>query len=140
MSKPKPELYKGTNKIVRCGFYEGLRYYIKDGVICPCAYICLPDTSPHIGKPYDDIGVDCHGGLTYSGNLYDHKGDKIENFVIGWDYGHFGDFIGADNTPNDIVQSINLFQEVRKWTIDEIEKEIQEVIHNYKNYLTNLEN
>jgi hypothetical protein len=136
MSKPKPELYKGTNKIVKCGIYENLRYYIKDGKVCPLAYIALPYSSPHIDKPYDDIDVDCHGGLTYSGELYDHKGNKVENFVIGWDYGHYGDFIGTEAIPADIIQTMNLLQEVHKWTIEEIEDEIKGVINKYKNYLT----
>lgn len=135
MLKPKPELYKGTNKIVRCGFYEGLRYYIKDGVICPCAYICLPDNLYKEGIGFGIIYNTCHGGLTYSGELYDHKMNKLENNVVGWDYGHIGDFIGSEVLSND-TYSINQLQQVRKWTINEIEKEIQEVINKYKNYLT----
>lgn len=114
------DLYYGNNKIVKVGIENGFRYYIKDNPFCPCAYIAIPDNHKLYGKRYSEIDcVECHGGLTYSGELYDFNRDKlVEQYVIGWDYGHWGDFTG-----NNLVHFGG-----KKWTIEEIESEIKDVI------------
>lgn len=49
-----------------------------------CGYVHLTPDSDFYGYEYDDIPVDCHGGLTYGS---DHDGE----WVIGFDCGHFVD-------------------------------------------------
>jgi hypothetical protein len=50
-----------------------------------CGYITLTKDSSLYGVDYDDINIRAHGGITY--NAY----DKDENWVIGFDCGHYGD-------------------------------------------------
>lgn len=50
-----------------------------------CGYITLTKDSSLYGVDYDDINISVHGGITY--NAY----DKDENWVIGFDCGHYGD-------------------------------------------------
>lgn len=49
-----------------------------------CGYIHLTPDSDFYGYEYDDIPVDCHGGLTY-GSEHDTE------WVIGFDCGHLND-------------------------------------------------
>ena len=46
-----------------------------------CGYIYLPESHPDYGKTYDEIGIDVHGGLTFS-----------ESGKFGFDCAHAGDF------------------------------------------------
>lgn len=120
------ELYKGTGKIVESGVYNGYRYYIRDGLCSPCAYIGIPFGHKLFQKDYDKIKIDCHCGLTFSGELRNNDNKAMEEFAIGWDYGHLGDKIVtpfADKAPE-------LLLDGHKWTIEEIEQEIKEVINN----------
>jgi hypothetical protein len=50
-----------------------------------CGYITLTKDNSLYGVDYDDINISAHGGLTYQGY------DQNENWVIGFDCGHYGD-------------------------------------------------
>ena len=54
-----------------------------------CGYVSVTDKE----KPYDDYDIDCHGGLTFDGELPDYYKPKA-NYYIGFDCGHCRD--GAD--------------------------------------------
>ena len=56
-------------------------------------YVGLPKENRYYKKKYDDIPVDCHCGLTYSGGRLFGQSDK-DTWWIGFDCGHFCD--GAD--------------------------------------------
>ena len=49
-----------------------------------CGYVVLTQDNDFFGKNYDDIPVDCHGGLTYAT-------DSDQDWVIGFDCAHYGD-------------------------------------------------
>ena len=49
-----------------------------------CGYVILTTDNDYFGMDYDDIPVDCHGGLTYAS-------DEGPNWVIGFDCAHYGD-------------------------------------------------
>lgn len=102
---------------VAAGTSYGFDYYVvNQGGSHPCAYVVLPKGHIFNGVDYDDIPVECHGGLTYGSD--ELKGVKLEDgeHVIGWDYAHFGDFIaGMDIRGSD--GSI-------KWTTSEIVDEV----------------
>lgn len=100
-----PELIKTEN-------YKNFNYYIYSLGTHPCAYVDVGSTSlDHIN--YDDINIQCHGGLTYSSNIL-HDLD-FESWFIGWDYAHFGDYLGSSFDG-------------KKWTVKEIEEECKDVI------------
>lgn len=49
-----------------------------------CGYINLNKDNSLYGSDYDSINIDTHGGITYLG--YNN-----EEFIIGFDCGHYGD-------------------------------------------------
>ena len=56
-----------------------------------CGYVRIPEAHPWYLKSYselDAVGVDAHGGLTFSGRLMDAGG-----YWIGFDCAHSGDLI-----------------------------------------------
>ena len=86
-----------------------------------CGYVKLDETHPYHGKGYQDMNIDCHGGITYAerSEWVDHPEEN--KFWIGFDCGHSGDFIPSSemfkkrhNKPswiekmNEIFDSSNL--------------------------------
>lgn len=63
-----------------------------------CGYVGVPSTHPAHGKNYDDVDVQCHGGLTYSaacdGERICHMpqpGEPDDLWWFGFDCWHFRD-------------------------------------------------
>jgi len=54
----------------------------------PLGYVGLPKEHPDHGKFYDDIDVDVHGGLTFSG-YWEKEHDGL--WYVGFDCGHADD-------------------------------------------------
>ena len=83
------------------------------------AYIKLSENSPFRNKHYNEIPLGVHGDLTFSGNNATVlKGIAIrEDWWIGWDYGHFGDYIHGDSKSSSKV-----------WTLEEVEAEVHKAI------------
>ena len=75
-------------------FYEGFNCYI---LMQPhghrCGYVELPKTNKYFGKGYDDIPVECHGGLTYAEDSLCFDGMILngQRWFIGFDCAHFND-------------------------------------------------
>lgn len=51
-------------------------------------YVRIPKAHKFYGKGYDDIPIECHGGLTFAGDL-----EKNGDFYIGFDTAHYMDFM-----------------------------------------------
>lgn len=51
-----------------------------------CGYVKIPENNKYFNKHYDEIDIDCHGGLTYS-NYQDN------NYYIGFDCAHSFDYL-----------------------------------------------
>ena len=64
-----------------------------------CGYVGVKPGHPMHGKPYGDLNLDAHGGLTYSDGCHGcicHEsagGDKL--WWLGFDCGHGGDLVPA---------------------------------------------
>lgn len=60
-----------------------------------CGYVGLPKTHPFYGKPYEEIEVDVHGGLTYAAycsHYICHKTEEEDDlFWLGFDCAHCND-------------------------------------------------
>ena len=106
----------------------------------PCAYIHLPksyhldsildpwwkreasyeDYLACLPPLYDGISLPVHGGLTYDGRSH----SKRHGVVLGWDYGHCGDWSGRleGTYPTAVGTSY------KKWTVLEILSEIQDAV------------
>lgn len=64
-----------------------------------CGYVVLPPDHPMVGKDYDDIPVDVHGGLTYADDHVPRQ-ERVQGWVVGFDCAHLGDHVpGLSNYP-----------------------------------------
>ncbi|MCM1316396.1 MAG: hypothetical protein NC244_13615 [Alistipes senegalensis] len=82
--------------------------------------MCLCET--YYGLKYDDIPVECHGGLTYS-KSYVNGLFTDSGWWIGWDYAHDGDYFGDMHDDTSCL---------KKWTTAEIIEEVKKVISQLK--------
>ena len=86
----KEFVYKGiTCKIIR---NRHLRHL--------CGYVVLPKCSAFHGVDYNDIPIDCHGGLTYGGE--DHHADT-DDYMIGFDCAHSDDLTLSLRSEDDYM-------------------------------------
>src|SRR4026208_2575071 len=90
------------NEPNRCVFsYKGYRCIVRRTDLGHlCGYVGLPPDHKYFEKNYDDVPVDCHGGLTFSdfwtardyGNNIDPSDDD-GNWYIGFDAAHAWDLV-----------------------------------------------
>lgn len=107
-------------KRIASGNYKGFAYYVLNLGTHPCAYVDVTNTQLE-NINYEDIDIDCHGGLTYSA---DHlKTVNRNGWFIGWDYAHFCDFNGYELLTQTALTSYG-----KKWTTREIVSECKNVI------------
>ncbi len=95
------DLYK-SNGYVKIGSYHKTRYMVRVSNHIPLCYVEIPEKlRTLLGNRPDVLAV--HGGITFAGSL-----NNISGYWIGWDYGHFGDYIpdvqsGVQWTEEDLV-------------------------------------
>ena len=108
------------------GKYKNYNYYVLNLGTHPTAYIEIPKENKLYRKSYDEIykigcDIDVHGGLTYSNN--ELMGVKSENWFIGWDYAHCGDYCGYEEYMSESIRTYG-----KKWTTEEIIEECKNAI------------
>lgn len=104
---------------------EGLRFIILRGPSSLCAYIGLPSDHPLSGKAYDDLVIDCHGGLTYS-SLGGEERKVPEGFWwYGWDYAHCDDAATYDS-------KYAFERKGKKWTPEEVKKDSWNTLYDFR--------
>ena len=108
------------------GKYKNYNYYVLNLGTHPTAYIEIPKENKLYRKSYDEIykigcDIDVHGGLTYSDN--ELMGVKSENWFIGWDYAHCGDYCGYEESMPESIRTYG-----KKWTTEEIIEECKNAI------------
>lgn len=108
------------------GKYENYNYYVLNLGTHPTAYIEIPKEDKLYGKSYDEIyrigcDIDVNGGLTYSDN--ELMGISSNNWFIGWDYAHYGDYCGYEETMPESIRTYG-----KKWTTEEIIEECENAI------------
>ena len=106
--------------------YKNYNYYVLNLGTHPTAYIEILKENKLYRKSYNEIyeigcDIDIHGGLTYSDN--ELMGVKSENWFIGWDYAHCGDYCGYEEC---MPKSIRTYG--KKWTTEEIIEECKNAI------------
>lgn len=111
-----------TRSLVASAQYKGFRYYIITLGAYPCAYVSIPSGHDLRGVDYTYInGIGVHGGLTYSEFFLQLKNIILKGWFIGWDYGHYGDYM---KLYHDMEFSFG----GKKWTKEEIEEDCKSVI------------
>lgn len=114
---------KHKREILDTGFCFGLLYYIMSLGTHLTAYIKIPDNFN-----IDEDKIDVHGGITYSANyLQISKNQKIYGKFIGWDYAHYGDYTGYEESFPKKMRTGG-----KKWTTEEIFKEVKEACYQLK--------
>lgn len=96
------------------GKHRDIHFWVMSYSSHPCAYVHLEKEGQ---KDYDEVHFPCHGGLTYSGALFDEG-----PWVYGWDYAH-----GMDYTH----YARGCVDHGHKYSIQEIIKEIEQNIDEY---------
>jgi len=71
--------YKGYKIVIKRMMYLGGQLN---------GYVRIPKGHQFYGKGYDDIPIECHGGLTFAGDI-ENDGD----FYIGFDTAHYRDYM-----------------------------------------------
>lgn len=105
------------------------RCIVMRGPVSICAYVGVRQGHPLYQVDYNDIDIDCHGGLTFSrgGNKYRPLG----YWWLGWDYGHYGDKAFYYLDPRMSFLSDN---GEHGWTPDEVLSEIPDVLKQLNDY------
>ena len=120
----KQMIYKSTREkeILDSGVYNGYEYVIVSYGVFPCAYVKIPTNHKYYKVEFNDIDIDVHGCLSFGDNLTHLNIGTDNDYYIGWDYGHLGDFIGYD-----YIFSIS--ESDKKWTVEEIFEDVKSVIN-----------
>lgn len=115
-------MYKGYRCVV-VGINAGHR----------CGYVGLPRGHKYYGEDYDDIPIDCHGGLTYSRDNPNYPVTNNEGlYWIGFDCAHYDDakdpellkIFGQQNNP----YLSDLFSDGVVWTQEMVEGELKRIV------------
>jgi len=107
------------------GINNGYKYAIISYGTHPCCYVFLPKGHKYYGKNYDDIDIDCHYGLTFSEDDLPYNPLQNDDWIIGWDYAHCGDYYGIYE-----MKELKKFDNSKdkKWTTKELQQEVFDVI------------
>lgn len=126
-----------VKEVIANGEIDGYKYAIFNYGTNPAAYVGIPDGHPLRGnRRLIQTTISCHGGITLMENLrgaisrqnVPHLAEIFGNqFVIGWDYAHYGDFSPA----------LVMCSEGKMWTTEEIFAEVKDVIEQLKNFEIN---
>ncbi len=107
-------------------FDEGVRILILRGPSSVNCYLGIPSKHPLAGFSYDDLLVECHGGLTFAkegdGTLF-----PSEYFWYGYDYGHAGDASFYDLRPE-----FGLRKDDKAWTPEEIKSDSWSAVNSFR--------
>lgn len=85
-------------ELIAHNIYKGVEYFVVNYGHHPAGYIACEKS--FLDKYTNDWGsidvIDVHGGVTFTGNLYDLTAidKKGELYGFGWDYGHACDWAG----------------------------------------------
>ena len=115
------------SEVLDTGFCFGLLYYIMNLGTHPTAYIRIPKGHKLYGKTDEKIyqEVDVLGVITYiNDSITIENNQKIDGWFIGWDYGHYGDYMGIEE-----LVPMEFRIGGKKWTTQEIYKELREACY-----------
>ena len=122
---------------------EGLRCVVVFGDLGHrCGYVGVPKGNPLHGKDYFDpalAGVECHGGLTYSGGRNYPVLNDDGLWWFGFDCDHAWDAIDIDALKSKFPDSSHLDlaelpwkREGHVWTQQEVENECRRLVQELK--------
>lgn len=125
-------------EVIAQGEYNNFKYYVLNLGTHPCAYIDVTDTKL-VGMEFGDIyyktKIECHCGFTYSRNYLTSVDESGKRYYIGWDYAHYGDYIGYETMfPSELIMGSKMYNTA------EMVQECKNVINQIVEYLQEEEN
>ncbi len=119
-------------------FDDEITIMVLQGPMSVCAYLGIPKDHPTAGKDYNDVDLDCHGGLTF-GEVGNGKSYDESLYWYGWDYAHAGDAFSMDADGADFVDFANTIagcsfggERNKRWTAEEALEEARRVASQLK--------
>lgn len=97
---------------------NGVRAIVMCGPSSWNCYLGVPLTHPLSGIGYDDLPVQCHGGLTFSGEG-DGRLRPVGFWWYGYDYGHCDDCSAYTHELSGVVKCMG----GKHWTADEVKRD-----------------
>lgn len=113
---------------------KGIRFIVVSLHSHFTAYLGIHESHPLAGESYDNLNIDCHGGLTFSGE--GNESIRPKGFYwYGWDYAHCGDltFFGIGDIDNILMND-------KDWTLQEVIDDSCSAIYTFKKLMTLSEN
>lgn len=100
-----------THKVLAKGTYKGHDVIAVSLGSHPCCYIRINEDEKCYGKDYNDIMIDCHGGLTFSDSIEKEHPFFTKGYWVGWDFAHLGDafstlFNGKHWTTYELIEEL----------------------------------
>ena len=116
------DIPKGTR--LRDWFDEGVWVMIVRSNFSMNVYMGVPLHHPLAGFNYDDLTVECHGGLTYAAK---GDGDYLPEgyYWYGYDYSHAGDACFYRD-------GLDAFTGDKKWALREIQDDAWNAVYDFK--------
>jgi len=88
----EPDFFEFTYRHFDCKIFRTCikepyseKFHIFGGHLC--GYVLVPEDHPYFEMKYQDMGINCHQGLTFS------EMDSQKRYWIGFDCGHYVDYI-----------------------------------------------
>lgn len=99
-----------TCGILATGIYSGYEYLVITYGTHPCAYIRSDNLTE---KQINIIDENCHGGITFPQQEFGGNIKNIDGKWVGWDYAHFGDYVGYGDCEGKIYTTEEIINEVK---------------------------
>lgn len=122
-------------EIEATGTYKNFKYVVLfQNLGHRCGYVGIPKGHKLYEVYYDDIPVDCHGGLTYSD--FDDILGQEDLWWIGFDCAHLNDGVDVESLVKyygteltaEMLYTLNYRVEGHVWTKDECVEECKKII------------
>ena len=120
-----------SGTVLKDWFEDNIRCLILRGPSSLCAYLGIPTKHPLAGFEYDDIPLECHGGLTFCGegggkDIYRPAG----LYWYGWDYSHYKDYAFYYDTIA-FEREYNHSDE-KKWLVEDVMEDMRSTLYDFK--------
>lgn len=118
---------------LRDWYEEGVRIIVLRANHSMNVYLGIPSVHPLAGHDYDDLPIDCHGGLTFAAEGDDTFLPK-GFYWYGYDYAHAGDYAWYSGGTPDFMDNDH------KWSLKEIVDDVWHPAYEFKKLMRLTEN
>lgn len=107
--------------------YKGYKCHIhrNPSMLFLCGYVEIPKGNKFYGSDGENMSV--HGGITFYGDHLPYSDEKIyDNWVLGFDCAHAGDYINMTSTS--VFSNLNIYRDM-----EYVENEIKQLVDQMNN-------